>query len=353
MTSPPLIQAVARAAAAWRDPEHPPRAKAAKATLQRENAFTEEAVAFAVNQQMALLKPQALAAWVGGRTSEVSLAVGVMHGGDVPLQGVQDLLAVVLTGHRYVGAVAPTSPALLPAFADEVRRHAPGLPVTFTRADVLFDQADVCIADVDEETHEELEARCEAHGIPPERRLLRGRRYGVAVIDGQEPVEERERLAEDALLHEGLSRRNVALVWAPQGLSPDPYLDAFAAFRGVFPAHPSTPGRLRMQQAFLEATGVPTAYGEGLEFLLSKGEPDVQAPGHVRWSEYARLGDVAAWLGAHASEIELVAARPALARRLPSSLPTQPLGEAHRPALGWCSGGRDIVAFLRKLGEEG
>ena len=351
--SQPLIQAIAKAAAAWRDPEHPPRAEAVRATLRRENAFTEEAIAFAVNQQMAQLKPKALAAWIEGRTSRQALTVGVLHRADVPLQGLPDLLAVVLTGHRYVGAVDAASPALLPAFADEVRGHAPELPVTFAQTDVLLGRADALIADVDEETRDGLEARCEAEGIPPERRLLRGRRYGVAVIDGQESGEERERLAEDVLLHEGQSRRNVALVWAPRDLPPDPYLDAFADFRGVFPVHPSTPGRLKMQQAFLEATGTPNAYGEGLEFLLSRGEPDVQPPGHVRWAEYEALGDVAAWLEARAAEVELVAVRSALAGRLPPSLRVQPLGEAHRPTLDGRPGGYDVVAFLEKLGGRG
>lgn len=350
MTSQSLIQAISKAAAAWRDPDYPSRTEAVRATLRQENTFTEEAVAFAVNQQMALLKPRALMAWTEGRTSAASLAVGVLHGADVPLQGLQDLLAVVLTGHRYIGAVALASPLLLPAFADEVRRHAPELPVEFADADVLFGRAEALIATAIEEAREEIEARCEAHGILPVRRLLRGRRHAVAVIDGQESAEERERLAEDVLLHEGQSSRNVALIWAPQDLNPDPYLDAFAEFRGVFPAHPSTPGRLKMQQAFLEATGVPNAYGEGLEFLLSKGEPDVRSPGHVRWTEYGDLGEVQAWLEAHAAEIEFVAARPALIRHLPSSLPTEPLGEAHRPALGWHPDGRDTVAFLEEVG---
>src|SRR5690625_7069703 len=62
-----------------------------------------------------------------------------------------------------------------------------------------------------------------------------------------------------------------------------------AAFRGVFPAHEKTPGSLKMHQAMLAAVEHPHAYGEGLEFLVSKGPPEVQIPGHVRWSEYDDL----------------------------------------------------------------
>ena len=344
-----LLQAIATAAAAWQDPEHPLRAEAAEATLQQENTFTEEAIAFAINQQMAQLTPQALTAWIGGRTSARPLAVGVVNTADVPLSGLPDVLAVVLTGHRYIGTIPPSSPALLPAFTDEVRRHAPGLPAAFAGPDLLFSQADALIATAADDVRTEMDVRCETEGIPPSRRLLRRRRYAVAVVDGQESAEERERLAEDALLHEGHGSRSVALIWAPRGLAPDPYLSAFADFRGVFPAHPSTPGRLKMQQAFLEAAGTPSAYGEGLEFLLSKGDPDVQPPGHVRWTEYDDLDVAAHWLETHRRDVQLVAARPPLARQLPPSLPTEPLGEAHRPPLAWRPGGRDTVAFLADL----
>ena len=170
------------------------------------------------------------------------------------------------------------------------------------------------------------------------------------MIDGHESAEERERLAEDVLLHEGYGERRIALIWVPSGLEPDPYLEAFAHFRAVFPAHPATPGRLKMQQAFLDATGTPNAYGDGLEFLMSKGTPDVQPPGHVRWSEYEDFGTVERWLEAHTADLRHLAARTSVLRHLTTPLSAKPLGEAHRPGLDWQPGGQDTAAFLEGLG---
>jgi hypothetical protein len=224
-----------------------------------------------------------------------------------------------------------------------------GLEAAFLPAQALFAEAEALIATGTDETADWAVAHCENHGIPEARRLLRGHRYAVAVIDGKEREAEREKLAEDALLHEGYGCRNVALIWAPEGLRPDAYLESFALFRGVFPAHKDSAGALQLQKAFLEALDLPHAYGDGLAFLVSKGPPEVQRPGHVRWVEYQDLDEAGRWLREHAGEIQLITARPEVGRRLPEGLPVDALGRAQRPALDWCPDGRDTMAFLATL----
>lgn len=352
MAVPPpdvLIGALVAAARAWADPEHPRRAAAVEQTLAAPNRFTEEAVAFAVNQQMRTLRPRALERWQGGRRADEPAAVGVLNAGNVPLAGLQDLVAVLLAGHRYRGSVSSKSPALLPAFVDEVRARLPQLPVAFVEADEAFAGADAVIATGTDETRAWAEARCDALGIATERRLLRGHRVSAAVLDGQETADEREGLAEDVLLHEGLGCRNVAVVWAPRSLDADPYFESFAQFRSVFPPHADTPGALKMQQAFLEALGLPHAYGDGLEFLVSRGEPDAQAPGHLRWVPYDDVAEAEAWLEEQAAALQLVVARPDLTLRVPEGLERTAPGDAQRPRLDWCPDGVDTLAWLAGL----
>lgn len=343
------IQAIAASASEWQDPEYPPRAEAVSATLDAPNRFTEQATAFAINQQMAELSESALNDWVEGSWTDDSRLVGVLNAGNIPFVGLQDLLAVVLTGHQYMGALSSKSPHLLPAFAEEVRQDVPELPVAFAEADGLFEQADAVIATGQDDTIRWVADQCAAYDISGDRRLLRGHRYGVAVIDGHESEDEREQLAEDMLLHEGAGCRSVAIVWAPSGLSPDPYLNAMAQFRGVFPVHPELPGTLQMQQAFLEATDQSHAYGEGLEFLLSRGAPEPQRPGHIRWAEYDAMDDVTHWLVEHEAALQHVAARDDLAHQLDVPMPVAPLGTAQRPALDWQPDGHDTIAFLAGL----
>lgn len=342
-----LVEAVAQTAARWQDPAYPPRAAAVAQALAAPDGFTEEATAFALNQQMSVLTADALRGWLQGRRTRHACTVGVLHAGAGPVDGLQDALATLLVGHRYLGVSAASS--LVPRFLAEVERHLPGLPVALGAAEALFEAADAVVATCGREGCAGLAARCEAHGLPVGRQFLRAGRTSVAVLDGHETEEEREGLAEDALLYDGRGSQSVALVWAPAGLAADPYFDAFAAFRGVFPAHPDAPGRLKMQQAWLAASGTPHAYGEGLEFLVSRGAPEVQPPGHLRWVAYEALDEVRAWLARRRDETHLVVARGGLASRLPETSSRAALGEAQRPPLGGHPGGADLIAFLAGL----
>ncbi len=341
-----LIEAVAAAAQAWRDPEHPARAAAVAKTLEAPNRFTEEAVAFAVNAEMHRLTVDELRAWLGGRMASTPRNVGVLHAGLVPMGDLAEGLAVALTGHRWLLTAPDSSPFLIPAFLDEIRAHAPGFPAYLRTHEALGREAEAFVAGADGARLAYVEALRQEAGVPTERCFVRKAHCAVAVLDGRETEAEREGLAEDALLHEGLSPRNVAIFFAPEGTSPDAYLEAFAHFRGVFPAHPRTPGALQMQKAMLEAFSVPHAYGEGLEFLMSKGEPERQAPGHLRWAEYARFEEVIQWLEEHGDVLTAVVAREAVARRLPPSPRWVAPGQVHRLPLDASDPLLDFLAAL-------
>lgn len=344
-----IVQAVAAVAGAWQDPDHPPRAEATERTLSAPNRFTEEAIAFAVNQQMSLLTEAALYAWIGDRQAAPPRVVGVLHTGEVPLVDFRVLLAVLLTGHHYLGAVSAASPFLLPAFVDALQQRLPALPAAFALPEAVFTGAEALVSCAPDAAQARYAEQADRAGIPPRCRLWFPRRYTVAVLDGRENEAERDGLAEDALLHEGQGSRAVLLLWAPDALAPDAYLESFAAFRGVFPAHAETPGALKMQQAFLAAHGTPHAYGDGLAFLLSKGAPGVQVPGHLRWVPYKDLDEVAAWLMDQAHTLERVVARPQVAALLPEVRPFIPPGEAQRPGLGEGPAGTDVLTFLHTL----
>jgi len=151
------------------------------------------------------------------------------------------------------------------------------------------------------------------------------------------------------LLFEGRGRRRLAVLWAPCDHPPDTYLEAMARFRGLFPAHPDTPGTLQMQQAFLEARDDPHAYADGLQFLMSRGDPEPQRAGHVRWTEYDDFSDVGNWLSARGEEVYAVIARRHLHDQLPEHWPIRSPGGVHVPPLD-DEEGRAVVSFLRELG---
>ncbi len=328
----------------WREPDYPLRVEAVRDVLAGEARFTEEMLAFALNQHMHRLTGEALEAWIGGRRAGTPVGapccIGLRAAEAPPLAGLRPLLAAALMGHHVHYVRTGAADALLAAFVRDVQQED-GLNISLVTEDAAPSPVDAWI-------YWGVAPNGDESGGPS---FVGPPRYGVAVIDGEESEAEREQLAEDLLLYDGRGAESVRLVWAPRGLAPDPYLEAMAAFRGVFPAHVGLAGTLEMQRAFLAAAGQSHAHGEGLEFLVSRGAPEAPPPGHARWAEYDAPGEVRTWVEAHAAEVELLAARPALLDRLRNEADAAhvrwcALGEAHRAPLG---AGRDEVHVLRFL----
>lgn len=340
MTQDDWIEAVAEVAEAWSDPDLPARAEAVEVTLEAPNRFTEEGLAFALNHRMHQLRPEMLRGWVGGRTAREVRNVGVLCADAPPLDGLAEVLAALLLGHRVVVSLSPASPALLSGFLTSLMDRSEDGVVRFIPRDTLFEQADVLVVSGDEDQLEAIIERADDVDISSDRRWLRRHGVVVAVIDGREDAETRSGLAEDLLLHEGLSPRTPSLLWAPADLTPDSLLDTLAGFRELYPPHPATDGTLSMATAFLASAKQAHATGPG--FLVSKGEPEPQAAGHFRWVEYADLAEVTDWLRTHA--VDFVVAAPGVAERLETTVPIVTPGDAHRPALADEQPG--LIAFL-------
>lgn len=347
ISSNAYIEALAAVAADWRDPEHSTRASAVEDTLGAPNRWTEQALTHALNRWMQCLTVERLTSWLGEEPVSPSSAVGVLHADTGPLAGFRDAVAAWGLGQDYLGCLSESSPFLLPTFAEEVSAQCQDLQIRFAEEDALYKEADAVLAQPSE-SGEAIRTDCHDNGIPPEQRLIRSPVFSVGVLDGHESEDEMERLAEDMLLFEGMGRRRLALLWAPRGHPPDSYLEAMARFRGLFPAHPDTPGTLQMQQAFLEARDEPHAYADGLEFLMSRGDPAPQRPGHIRWSEYDDLDDVEGWIDDHEEEVHAIIARRHLHDQLPDERRLRTPGGVHIPTLD-DEEGKETVAFLRGL----
>ncbi|MCY4674190.1 MAG: hypothetical protein OXD43_10580 [Bacteroidetes bacterium] len=345
-----IITALVQAVRAWHAPEYQQfRHNVVETTLMVPNTFTEEAVEFAIDQQMGEVTEAALSAWIGQRKVKERCSVGVVNAGNVPLVGLQDLLAVLVCGHSYVGVLSSKSPYLLPAFVKILLDQGADINAKFVDRDEMWGEVDAVIATGSNEAIAQVKVLAGRQGLTPEKCLFRGNRYGAAILNGFESESDLDGLALDVLLHEGMGCRNVALIIAPEGLEPDSCLKHFAEMRGVFPAHPSTPGRLSMQQAYLAATNQPHAYGDGLEFLLSKGAPEVQVPGHVRWVEYRNPDEIVSVVEALRDEIQCIVAQENLREQLPDSWNVGSFGSTQMPALDWQPDGLDTIGFLCSL----
>jgi len=88
------------------------------------------------------------------------------------------------------------------------------------------------------------------------------------------------------------------------------------------------------------------AYGDGLEFLISKGAAEPQAPGHVRWVEYDHLGEIVPIVNDFLADVQCMVARKHVRNKLPEIWDIQRFGSTQRPPLDWKPDGVDTIDFL-------
>jgi hypothetical protein len=171
-------------------------------------------------------------------------------------------------------------------------------------------------------------------------------RCSVALLDGRETDDEYEALAQDILALDGRGEQSVRLVCAPDGLAPDALLQACANVRALLPSSSSSVARLRMAVAFAERSGVPCAFLDDYSLLITRGEPDVLAPGNVRW--------VVADTDAQVEQALTAVWPPSVTQRADSKrysdIQARLLGEALRPAGIELVGGQPFVDWLAALG---
>ena len=324
-----LVEAIRSVAEKWLDPEYALRVEAERALCKSEIRATPEAVAFAINQQMPQLSGSEPFERMQGRWQDRREKVGVVLRCDVPLGGLWEWFLVVLSGFEYVGYYESEPDILLRAFSDDVQKACPGLRSSFEQIQNINSGIDALIAlGPHDDMLSQVKLSSQAAGLAHV--LFRPVKFSVAVIDGKESKVELEDLAEDVLMHEGSGEANVRIIWAPEELNPDPYFESFAFFRGVYPAHERTPGSLQMKKAFLAAQDVPHAYGEGLEFLISRGEPSNLEPCHIRWVTYRALSDVHHWVQGNHEDIHVLVVRQKMHHQFTTTVPVLKPGKAHR-----------------------
>lgn len=339
--------ALAQAAADWLDPLCEERADAVRLTLRTPNTFTAEAIEEAIGCTMRRVTEESLLAWIGKPVDGPARRVCVLNAGNVPFVGLQDLLAVLLTGNEYLGVTSSRSPYLLPSFASSVRRYEPDVVIDFFDLDGACGSAEALIATGSSATTQLVSRRFLAAGVPSERQLLRGTRQGAAMLNGNENAADLYGLARDALLHEGRGCRNVAVILAPSFMDPRSFADQAHRFRRSFPAHPSTRKGIARAANFLRAVGEPFIRGDG--FIVIEGDVALREPAVIRWVRHDDESEAVTWLQRNAARLQVVVQEKDRSRSLPASVEQCGFGSSQDPTLDWRPDGVDTISFLRGL----
>lgn len=150
--------------------------------------------------------------------------IGLVMAGNIPLVGFHDFLSCFISGHRQFIKLSSKDLWLFPVILEFLNKTNPDFAGLAETASLLRGM-DAYIA-----TGSNNSARYFDYYFGNYPSLIRRNKTSIALLDGNETVEELEKLADDVFLYFGLGCRNVTQIRVPENYDFFPLLQAFKKY---------------------------------------------------------------------------------------------------------------------------
>lgn len=176
--------------------------------------FTKENMAFALSGWVNSLTHENLNKWLEPYNIAIERPkqVAIIMAGNIPLVGFHDFLSVLISGHHALVKQSSNDKHLLPYLAKYLEFAEPGFKGCITFTDDKLDGFDAVIATGSNNT-----ARYFEYYFKNKPSVIRNNRNSIAVLTGNETLEELQALSEDIFRYYGLGCRNVSKLFVPKG----------------------------------------------------------------------------------------------------------------------------------------
>ena len=261
--------------------------------------------------------------------------VALIMAGNLPLVGFHDLLCVLAAGHKAMIKLSDKDPYLLPWVTQQWISICPSLSAAITYTN-KFEGFDAVIA-----TGSNNSARYFDYYFRSYPHLLRQNRNGVAVLNGQESVDDLRKLAKDIFLFFGLGCRNVSKIYVPRGYDFSAWDEGMSEWK-FMEDHNKYKNNLEYNYAIFLINSIP--HLNIGQLILKEDEAIASRIGCLHYSYYDDLADVAAILEERREEIQCVISQNPI-----TGWEYIGFGESQQPRLEQYADGVDTMQFLARL----
>ncbi len=191
--------------------------------------FSKENMAFAINGWAESLTFEKMNKWLSPYNLSINKPkkVAIIMAGNIPLVGFHDFLSVLISGHHAIIKQSSNDQYLLPYLAKYLEYAEPEFKGAIHFTDKKLENFDAVIATGSNNT-----ARYFEYYFKGKPSIIRNNRNSVAVLKGQETLEDMQALSEDIFRYYGLGCRNVSKLYVPKNYN----FDLF--FQGIYHWHP-------------------------------------------------------------------------------------------------------------------
>ncbi|TWO31458.1 acyl-CoA reductase [Seonamhaeicola sediminis] len=191
--------------------------------------FTQENIRFSLKSWTETLTLSNLNKWLKPYDFQESDSklIAIIMAGNIPLVGFHDFLTVLVTGHHVLVKQSSNDKHLLPYLAKYLEYAEPNFRGCISFTEERLENFEAVIATGSNNT-----ARYFEYYFKGKPSIIRNNRNSVAVLTGNETLDDLKKLSEDIFRYYGLGCRNVSKLFVPKGYN----FDVF--FESVYHWHP-------------------------------------------------------------------------------------------------------------------
>jgi hypothetical protein len=304
---------------------------------QAENRwFTFENISIALRGISEMLEAEKVENWLSNYSAipeTGSKKVSLIMAGNLPLVGFHDLLCVLISGNKAVVKASSLDQVLTKKLVETLVGIEPSFEVAVELVDGRMEGFTHVIA-----TGSDNSARYFEYYFGKYPNIIRKNRNSIAIINGDESLDELRALGKDIFRYFGLGCRNVSKVYLSDKMSPEMFLATLEDWNPIG-NHSKYFNNYEYHKAiYLVEKMAHLDNG----FLLLRDEPSLGCPvGVLHFQAYSTLDQMKAEVKIHEDQIQCVVASDKLG--IDNSVP---FGKAQSPELWDYADGVDTMAFL-------
>ena len=302
---------------------------------ENENSwFTIENQKISLNQWADLLTEKNIKDWLAEyQIATAQKKVGLILAGNIPLVGFHDVISVILSQHIPVIKLSSKDKTMLPFLLSKWNEFSAD-NIQYEFAERLKD-FDAVIATGSNNTARYLE-----YYFKDSLSIIRKNRTSVAVLKGDETVEELQFLAEDIFRYFGLGCRNVTRLFIPHDFLIDKIFESFLNFKDVINHH-----KYANNYEYNRAIYLLNAekFWDNNFVMLKEDEALFSPLSVLNFSRYDNIEEVHTFINENEKEIQAIVAKPEL------GFDSINFGEAQNPGLDTYADKVDTMKFLEVI----
>lgn len=261
--------------------------------------------------------------------------VGIICAGNIPLVGWHDIMCTYLCGHQSIIKYSEKDAILIPYLLKELHRIDPHSAWYFQTAEKLVDY-DAIIATGSDSTAIHFQ-----HYFSHVPHIIRKNRNSVAILRGDENIDELRALSTDIFNYFGLGCRNVTKIFVPKGYN-------FSTFLSILDAYEPYKMSSKYQSNYEYNLAVlllnQKEFYQGNSILLVHSEKIGAAVATLNYEYYDHIDTLGAHLQKDVQKIQCVVSKEKIA-----GFEIIPFGQSQCPTINTYADGVDTINFLLGL----